>query len=702
MMDKNVYLQEAFKALDILNEEDFSLSSVDGLKDAKEFIDKDKESDFIDIIDPEAETEKELKDSYVGDVILDCCVCHSKIYKNPEEVHISEDEELANIDEECPFCYSTDGYQIVGMVAPYEEYGEKETLAVSDDDGKIEVSDDDKEIKVESLNEATQVNNSYYPGMYTIDEKDAEYFRNLLGPEFNVDLEESPPKSGFMTMTIQLNNPWVSGFMTSTKELDQAIKDYFASQDKNIEVQTNNTGLSIWLARRNFKNESLQESIKSVLSRLNEAEMSPEDKRDSEVLWGILDRPQYLFGYGHDDDYLSDEEKAVLKKYNLPAYDVKTKAYPYLDSENKSKINLADKIRKTNTRGKYGYEGTLRDKNSFDSEDTRYISSSDDHRYYKDPNTGSFRQLKDKGLLDKERTDQNIRMNQPVRLMKKFIDRRQDRIDDYKAAGDNYQNKRRELEKEYELKSNELDKDFRDLSDAKFKRIIDSHNDITQLLDKHRKKNESLKEENCEECDKKPVKEHFEKVEIETDTEKLEMSSEPGGKTVITTEPKETSEVIAPVSDELQVEINPIKDEPEEEMPAEDEFQDVDVEEFSEEDFDELGESYLKKIYENVNSFKTSKIMTADNKLVVEGIIGFNSGKQKKTSFVFESKDITKRGKVRFIGENLQMSRGKKAFTLTGKIDNGKFIAESLNYNYRAKDASGKSTRLYGTVKKSK
>ena len=125
-MMKNVYLQEAFKALDILNEEDFNLSSVDGLKDAKEFIDTDEKSDFIDIIDSEAETEEEIKDSYVGDVILDCCVCHSKLYKHPDEVIIDEEANLANIDEECPFCYSTDGYEIIGMVAPYEEKNEDE------------------------------------------------------------------------------------------------------------------------------------------------------------------------------------------------------------------------------------------------------------------------------------------------------------------------------------------------------------------------------------------------------------------------------------------------------------------------------------------------------------------------------------------------------------------------------------------------
>ena len=41
-MMENVYLQEAFKALDILNEEDFNLTSTDGFEDAKDFIDKDE------------------------------------------------------------------------------------------------------------------------------------------------------------------------------------------------------------------------------------------------------------------------------------------------------------------------------------------------------------------------------------------------------------------------------------------------------------------------------------------------------------------------------------------------------------------------------------------------------------------------------------------------------------------------------------
>ena len=136
------------------------------------------------------------------------------------------------------------------------------------------------------------------------------------------------------------------------------------------------------------------------------------------------------------------------------------------------------------------------------------------------------------------------------------------------------------------------------------------------------------------------------------------MTSEPDGKTTIVTEPKDEfeydeesngEEMIAPVSDEVQSDINPVEEPEEEEEESEEEVDieeepdengegadvDVDVDEFSEDEFDELGESYLKKVYENVNSFRTSGVKMINNKLIIEGVIGFNSGKQKKTSFIF-------------------------------------------------------------------
>ena len=182
--------------------------------------------------------------------------------------------------------------------------------------------------------------------------------------------------------------------------------------------------------------------------------------------------------------------------------------------------------------------------------------------------------------------------------------------------------------------------------------------------------------------------ESIQEIEIETDTDKIKIESEPKE------ESSETEDVLAPVSPETEQQI---------ENNSSDEI-DVPIDEFDEETFDELGESFLKNTYENVKGYKTESIKEQDgNKLVIEGLITFNSGKVKKTSFIFEAKDITKSGKVRFIGENCQLSRGKKSFTVAGKVQEGKFISESLNYNYRAKDAkSGKSTRMYGTVRTNK
>ena len=136
----------------------------------------------------------------------------------------------------------------------------------------------------------------------------------------------------------------------------------------------------------------------------------------------------------------------------------------------------------------------------------------------------------------------------------------------------------------------------------------------------------------------------------------------------------------------------------EEDTPAEED--ELDVDEFDEESFDEIGESYLHRVYENVNSFKTTSVKKGSNKLVVEGLIRFNSGKEKKTSFVFENARTTKRGKLMLEGKNETFSRSSKAFLLKGVLANKKFIAESMTYNYTAKtiNESNESelTRVYG------
>ena len=72
---------DAFKQLDMFNEDVFD-TSVDSLKELDDF-DDEVDIEPTEIIDTDAENEEELKDNYVGDVILECTVCGTKIYKKP-------------------------------------------------------------------------------------------------------------------------------------------------------------------------------------------------------------------------------------------------------------------------------------------------------------------------------------------------------------------------------------------------------------------------------------------------------------------------------------------------------------------------------------------------------------------------------------------------------------------------------------------
>ena len=153
------YLSEAFKKLDVLDEDVFDVDSK-GIRDFEEFRDNDNTDDVITIVDPEAESEEDLSDSYIGKVILDCSVCHTDIYKDKSEVVIDEEQGLANVGEECPYCFSIDGFKVIGEVKPFSE-----TEVETDDD--VEVKVDGKEVSNESkpIKESIDLSVTDYEGI---------------------------------------------------------------------------------------------------------------------------------------------------------------------------------------------------------------------------------------------------------------------------------------------------------------------------------------------------------------------------------------------------------------------------------------------------------------------------------------------------------------------------------------------------------
>ena len=426
-MEDLKYLTEAFQDLNILNEDTFDINA-DGLAELTSFYNDNDMTDLETVIDPVAQTEEELQDSYIGKAILDCVICQSKIYKDPEEVVISEDGSLANVGEICPYCQSSDGYKVIGQVAEYCPHCDDEDVKVETDEAEITVD---------------------------VDKKDDE------------DL-----------------------------------------------------------------NESLNDVVTIAVSFANEPD-------------------------------LKTTIETFNKKYNLTSNikDIQNDINKMIEFTGK-KANLASLLRN----------------------------------------------------------------------------------------------------------------EFADI-------VADASNYTDEDL-----VNEFLVE--------KTLKEDMQNISIETDKEKINISSEPKEEEK---EVESDDEMIAPLEPETEEEF---KSEVEETEP---EYSDVDIDEFEESDFDELGEKYLRRVYENVKSYKTTKGSTQGNMLKLEGLITFKSGKEAKTNFVFEAKSITKTGKLKFLGENKQFARGKQAFTLTGRADGKKLIAESLTYNYRAKNPETKeSKRLYGTVSSSK
>lgn len=582
---KKEYLSEAFRQLELLNEEDFNLSTTADNSDLKDFLDNDDMSVMsLDVIDPEAETEEDLEDSYTGKVILDCCVCHSKLYKDKEEVQIDEEQDLANTDEECPFCYSHDGFKIIGEVAPYGE-SEEET----------EIEDEEHEGFDESLN--TRKNRKL---------KESRVLKEqLIIPEpFNKYFEistEEPTKDDYQIGDkIQGYNDTLLAYLDP---IDDSLNIYpILTDNPSFPVVELVGGRLYPVDVTNFMtddedDEDFEESLKTRRNKsVNESEEGKKLFTEYKIL---VDGRTYEISHTKQR---ADEIVPILKDM-YPDSEIEAKPYKHYASgieRKRLEKQIADQLKE------YGVNESVNENNHKPAFEN--MSMKDLYYYYRDN-------------IDQDEYPTFLHWAETI---------------------------------------------------------------VTPTNSENNEIEESLYES-------------IENAIIDTENETITMTSKEDGGVSVETSPKECcedDEVLVPLEPETEQQI---------ENNSSDEI-DVPIDEFDEETFDELGESFLKNTYENVKGYKTESIKEQDgNKLVIEGLITFNSGKVKKTSFIFEAKDITKSGKVRFIGENCQLSRGKKSFTVAGKIQEGKFISESLNYNYRAKDAkSGKSTRMYGTVRTNK
>ena len=120
------------------------------------------------------------------------------------------------------------------------------------------------------------------------------------------------------------------------------------------------------------------------------------------------------------------------------------------------------------------------------------------------------------------------------------------------------------------------------------------------------------------------------------------------------------------VSNELTVE--PVSDEAKEE---------IDFNSIDRESAEDAIEESLKESFGNVKFFRCSNIVPRNNRFIVEGVIGFNSGRKRNTNFVFKPRKITE-SKVIFKGYSKELQESVKSMSLVCRNRGRKCIAESL------------------------
>lgn len=679
------YLAEAFKALDdvedvtpCLHEEMFTVDS-DGLSELADFeVESEKSEDKKRVIDPEAKNEEELKSSYVGKVIIDCNQCHSKIYKDKEDIVIDGDD--VNKEEECPYCFATEGFKVVGEVAPYTET-------------KVDVEVEDKDTMTEGVRRRTRAakkmgkkvveefNGSYHT--WSIIEDLVDRAKRIYKERGDSDIGAAVMKAideGLIYNDDILELADAYGVIDCGELVDKFIDDLsgdmtthleliLAGEDDEIKGSVKGRGNK----RGKHINEAFYRGNKDIKFVHHNEWEDPDLIYDGYTFnyWDIEDAlwEDFLICIDEGDvDVSFDREFAE----NHPQDDVVEDAFDLYVQENGVNY-LKDVIyggyfekgsKSWHDRYKRGYT---------ESKKVRHkgkLTESDRIRWR---DIGSIpydrKRMSDKARKELERAEEKsdkARYHDNDEKKARRIDRKINSLKDYKFVedlGDDVAKYQRWVDYDMKRYGKISDKTKSYLDRAGLEVVKDDHKDYEVIA-----KDEGLSES-------------LEEVEVKTDTDKIKISSE-----TITKD----DEMAIPVTDDTREEI--IAD-------GEKEDTDDDIEEFDEESFDELSESYLKKVYNNVDGYKTSNVSFNKSGLCVEGIISFKSGNKKNTQFIFESRDNGKR----FVGENKQITRGKKAFTVKGSIKDGKFITESFNYRYSAiNPQTGKSENLYETLKRGK
>ena len=689
-MDKG-FLTEAFKELKMLNEEDYNLNNKDEIEDMHDTVFNQLDDKSIDIIDPNAQSVDDLEDSYIGKVILDCDVCHSKIYKDPSEVVIDDESSLANIDEECPYCYSTDGYKIIGEVASYDGASledDDEDDTEEDDTEEDDTKEDDEEDEDDEDEELTEAKNKhcrkksylkeyqkskfYKPYRYDINKTVKDYLNELI-----VDVEhtedakirfinylitdkgkleiglielpyDSPIYGDAMIVIPSFDYQW-SG------DWDSALEIYDSITKKVSEIYDIQTFID------SIDGDISPEKIDKILRDLSRSEVvdleeskSIKDDDEDSINEGILGKA--VGGNLVGSTVGAGLGTALGSVAGVPGMIAGGIAGSALGRSAGSKLAAGSELLKDDIAPSKGQRKFKHLKSIDECNASNNSKSQLSNKIYKSKKANEGLKHLKKSFKKNISESQCSQCDQVADILQNSTHPRGFRyLSGNGTAG--------------EVQYNGVKYAFRKRDDGTYK--------VMTSADAGWNWSDTL------------YKEGIEDINVNTTDGSVKVDQSEGNINISIEKNSLKDDKIIPVSSDVKDEIaNNSEDDTIE-------FDDVDSQAF-----DELGESYLKKIYENVKSFKTTKSYQSGNKLVVEGKIKFTSNNVKPTQFIFENFNFNKsKEKIVMFGENAQISRGKKSFRLAGKLNENIFVPTSLRYAYSAKLDENKSQRIAGHVK---
>ena len=206
------------------------------VEDGKKFLeDGNGESDVEQIVDVNADDVTELKKSYVGDIALECSICHSKQYIRPEELVKSDkvdnnDNKLYNVDTECAHCGSTgEGFILLGQIAKYDPDEEQADQESGDEPAEDPEAPKEEEPKPSLMGEPSKENEGGVEESLNEEAGKARYFiQDLVDEHIMPSIHEFKSEDEFLD-SLEYNYEVAKEYGDDVEESFDEVNDKFDS-----------------------------------------------------------------------------------------------------------------------------------------------------------------------------------------------------------------------------------------------------------------------------------------------------------------------------------------------------------------------------------------------------------------------------------------------------------------------------------------